>query len=156
MLTHIVGASDWGRRGRANMRQHPQSLALQLIGRAAANRGRGRCRRAHGPLDFGKVLGYGTAPTLPGRAARSTAPNRDSGGVLVAAALRGPGPWQQLVKLLHGPAVDELCEDIGQIGLRVESIELGCLNQRRDASPVKCPLVMTGEQAVLFSMDMFP
>jgi hypothetical protein len=32
-----------------------------------------------------------------------------------------------LVELLDGPAIDELGEDIGQIGLRVDAVKLGCL-----------------------------
>jgi hypothetical protein len=32
-----------------------------------------------------------------------------------------------LVELLDGPAIDELGEDIGQIGLRVDAVKLGGL-----------------------------
>jgi hypothetical protein len=35
-----------------------------------------------------------------------------------------------LVELLHWPAIDELREDVGQIGLRVDAVKLGGLDQR--------------------------
>jgi hypothetical protein len=49
---------------------------------------------ARAPLDFGNVFRSGKALTLQQRAARWGAPNRASGGLLVAAALRRPGPRQ--------------------------------------------------------------
>jgi hypothetical protein len=36
-----------------------------------------------------------------------------------------------LVELLDGPAIDELAEDIGQIGLRVDAVKLGGLDARQ-------------------------
>ena len=116
------------------MRQHPQGWdAAKCYAPASSRRtanldhGTAEAPAARALLDFGKVLRSGTALTLQRRAARTAAPNRDSSGLLIAAALRGPSPGQKFVELLHGPTVDELCEDVGQISLRVELIEFCCL-----------------------------
>src|SRR5215472_14539096 len=141
LLDYMVGALTWGGCGEAHMPQHPWGRAavkgyaptsivdllradawpptVQPISRRLANCGHwADAPPARTLLDCGKVLRSGEALTLQQRAVRWPAPNRASGGLLIAAALRRPGPRQQLVKLLHGPAVDELCEDVGQIGLR--------------------------------------
>jgi hypothetical protein len=47
-----------------------------------------------------------------------------------------------LVELLDGPAVDELGEDIGQIGLRVDAVKLAGLDQRCEAGPVDSTVVV--------------
>src|SRR6516165_1377333 len=151
VVDYIVGASGWGGCGRAHMRRQfqgrdaarcyaPASIVEILRADAPA---------AGAPLDFGKMRRSGEAPTPQQRAPRAAAPKRHSSGLLIATTLRRPGPRQQLVELLHGPTVDELCEDVGQIGLWVELMEFCCLNQRRDAGPAKCSLVMTGKEAIL-------
>jgi hypothetical protein len=43
--------------------------------------------------------------------------SREARSVLV-----GPGPRQQFIEFLHWPAIDQLGEDIGQISLRVDSV----------------------------------
>lgn len=42
----------------------------------------------------------------------------------------GIGPWQEVVDLAVGVIVDDLCDDVGQIGLRFDAAELASLNQR--------------------------
>ena len=41
----------------------------------------------------------------------------DSTGLFVTTALRRPSQRQQFVKLLHGPTIDALGEDAGQVSL---------------------------------------
>src|SRR5271166_1861353 len=60
-----------------------------------------------------------------------------------------PGPGHELVDAGGGPEVDELGEHIGEIGLRVDVVELAALDQRGDASPVRGSLVMAGEERIL-------
>jgi hypothetical protein len=62
--------------------------------------------------------------------------------------LLNPSPRQELVEFLDGPAIDELGEDIGQIGLRVDAVKLGGLDQRCEAGPVDSTVVVAGEQAI--------
>ena len=48
-----------------------------------------------------------------------------------------------------GPEIDELVEDVSDIGLRFDVVELARLNQRSDAGPVLSPLVMPSKQRIL-------
>jgi hypothetical protein len=50
-----------------------------------------------------------------------------------------PGPWQQFIDFMHGPAVDELVEDIGQISPRVNFVELCGFNERCDTCQLTRP-----------------
>jgi hypothetical protein len=83
------------------------------------------------------------------RPAVATRPGRSSGPLIAGAVLR-PTPREQLVKLLHGPTVDEFGKNIGQVSLRVEAIQFCCLNQRSDACPIKCSLIVARKKAILF------
>jgi hypothetical protein len=61
------------------------------------------------------------------RSPSSSTHRPDSRGLLIAATFftwARPGPGQQRVDLLHGPAIDELGEDVSQISLRVEAVDL--------------------------------
>jgi hypothetical protein len=60
-----------------------------------------------------------------------------------ARVLVGPGPRQQFIEFLHWPAIDQLGEDIGQISLRVDSVNLCGLDQRSETRPVDRPLLVT-------------
>ena len=42
--------------------------------------------------------------------------------------ISGIGPWHQVVDAGCRPAVDELCEDVGEPGVRIDAIELGGLD----------------------------
>ena len=48
-----------------------------------------------------------------------------------------------------GPEIDELVEDVSDIGLRFDVVELARLNQRSDAGPVVSALVMPSKQRIL-------
>jgi hypothetical protein len=63
----------------------------------------------------------------------------------------GPCPWHEFVDARCGPEIDELVEDVGVVGLRLDVVELARLDQRRDAGPVFGPLVMTSEERALCS-----
>ena len=45
---------------------------------------------------------------------------------------------------MHGPAIDELGKNIGQISLRVDFVQLCGLNERCETCPVDRALVVTG------------
>jgi hypothetical protein len=60
-----------------------------------------------------------------------------------------PCPRHELVDARCGPEIDELVEDVGDVGLRLDVVELARLDQRRDAGPVFGSLVMTSEERVL-------
>ena len=61
----------------------------------------------------------------------------------------GRCPWHEFVDARCGPEIDELVEDVGDVGLRLDVVELARLDQRGDAGPVFGPLVMTSEERVL-------
>jgi hypothetical protein len=55
-----------------------------------------------------------------------------------------PCPRQEIVELLHRPAIDELGEDVGEVGLRIDAVELRSFDQRCEACPVDRALVRAG------------
>jgi hypothetical protein len=59
----------------------------------------------------------------------------------------GPGPPHELVDRRAGPKVDELGEDVGEVGLRIDIVELEGLDQRRDAGSTLRPHVVAGRRA---------
>ena len=73
-------------------------------------------------------------PQIPARDLSANA--LGSGSELILAILFRPSPRQQLVELLHRPAVHQRGEDVGQIGLRVQSMELCALNERGQTRPI--------------------
>ena len=60
----------------------------------------------------------------------------------------GPCPRHEFVDARGGPEIDELVEDVGDIGLRFDIVELASFDQRSDAGPVFGSLVMAGEERV--------
>src|SRR4051794_18033176 len=60
-----------------------------------------------------------------------------------------PMPWHQFVDGFLWPAVDETCQQVGKIGLRIDAIEFAGLDQRCQASPVLSTFVTAGEQTIL-------
>ena len=60
----------------------------------------------------------------------------------------GPGPGHQFVETRGRPEIDQLGEDIGQIGLRFDATELCCLDQRRNTGPILRALIMPCKQCV--------
>jgi len=68
----------------------------------------------------------------------------DSGGALHCLAFRGPGPWEEFVEAIVGPEIDEADENIGEVGLRVDALELAGFNQRGNAGPIFGTVVRSG------------
>jgi hypothetical protein len=56
----------------------------------------------------------------------------------------GPCPWHEVVDARSGPEIDELVEDVGDIGLRINLVEFARFDQRSDARPVFGPFVRAG------------
>lgn len=46
-------------------------------------------------------------------------------------------------------AIDDGCEDAGQVAVRLNAIQFACLNERREHGPVLGTSVMTGKERVL-------
>jgi len=61
-----------------------------------------------------------------------------------SSALGGPGPGHQFVQTGGRPEIDQLGEDVGQIGLRLDAAELAGFDQRSDAGPVLRALIRAG------------
>jgi hypothetical protein len=61
----------------------------------------------------------------------------------------GIGPRQQVVDLTIEMAVDDPGDDVGEIGLRLDSAELAGFDERGDDGPVLAAAVGAGEQRVL-------
>ena len=61
----------------------------------------------------------------------------------------GIGPWQQIVDLAVGMAVDDLGDDVGEVGVRFDAEELAGLDQRGDDGPMLAAAVGAGEECVL-------
>ena len=59
-----------------------------------------------------------------------------------------PIPWHELVDTALGPSVDEAGEEVGEIGVRVDAVELARLDQRCERGPIRAALVAAGEKAV--------
>jgi hypothetical protein len=149
MLAHVVGyivsASGRGSCGRAYMRKHPQGRAAGQVLGAGVN------RRAIVGGDLGACVGR-PRPRLAGAsAARAAAPNR----LKRLVCRHQPAPTKPKAAIceasscLHGPTIDALGEDVGQVSLWIELIEFCSLNQRRGTSPTECSLIMTRKEVVL-------
>ena len=60
----------------------------------------------------------------------------------------GIGPRQEFVDFAVGVAVDDFRDDVGEIGLRVDGVELASLDERSDDGPMFTAAVGTGEERV--------
>jgi len=60
----------------------------------------------------------------------------------------GPGPRQKLVEPIVRPEIDEADKDMGEVGLRLDAVELAGLDQRSEDSPVFGPIVVTSEESI--------
>jgi len=60
-----------------------------------------------------------------------------------------PSPGKQRVDVRHRPAIDDLAEDVSDVGLRIEAVKLRGFDQRSQARPVDRARIVAGEQAVL-------
>ena len=63
--------------------------------------------------------------------------------------LRSVGPGQQLVDVAVGMAVDDPGEDVGEVGERIDAVQLAGLDQRGDGGPMLGAAVGAGEQRIL-------
>ena len=72
-----------------------------------------------------------------------------SGREPVAGALGGPGPGHEFVETRGGPQIDELGEHVGEVGLRIDAVQLAGFDERGDTGPVLRTLIVAGEQRVL-------
>ena len=77
----------------------------------------------------------------------------DSGGALIRLTGLGPGPRQKLVEAVVRPEVDEAGEDIGEVGLRVDVLELAGFDQRSNASPIFSAVIVAGEERIFSFMQ---
>src|ERR1700722_4831638 len=53
----------------------------------------------------------------------------------------GIGPWQQIVDLAVRVTVDDLCDDVGEVGVRFDAHEFAGLDQRGDDGPMRAAAV---------------
>jgi transposase-like protein len=94
-------------------------------------------------------LSDGTDPVARRSAGTAVIQDRSSSGGPACRALGGPRPRHELVQTVGWPEIDQLGEDVGQIGLRLDVAELTSLNERSDAGPIFRALIMPGKQRIL-------
>src|SRR6202008_2335206 len=93
-------------------------------------------------------LADGTEPMEKRPAGTAAIQDRSSSSGEVSCALGGPGPWHQLVQTGGRPEIDQLGEDVGQIGLRLDAAELAGVDKGNDAGPVFRALIMPRAQRI--------
>jgi transposase-like protein len=64
-------------------------------------------------------------------------------------SVRRPGPRHELIDTRGRPEIDQLGQHVGEIGLRVDTIQFAALDERRNTGPVLCPMIMAGEKRIL-------
>ena len=72
----------------------------------------------------GLLLANGTWPMAEKPAGTAAMQDRSSSSGEASSALVGPGPGHQFVETRGRPEIDQLGEDVGQIGLRLDAREL--------------------------------
>ena len=95
----------------------------------------------------------GTEPMGRRPAGTAAIQDRTSSSGEASSALGGPGPGHEFVQTGGRPEIDQLGEDVGQIGLRFDATEFAGLDQRSDAGPVLRALIMPREQCILAIED---
>jgi transposase-like protein len=112
---------------------HRHKISPQLLSawRKAARRGLLK------PVD-------GPAPMAKRPAGTTAILDRSSSSGETCSALGSPGPGHQFVQTGGRPEIDQLGEDVGQIGLRLDAAELAGFDQRSDAGPVLRALIRAG------------
>src|ERR1700741_2137225 len=91
----------------------------------------------------------GPEPMAKRPAGTAAIQDRSSSSGEASSAVGSPGPGHQFVQTGGRPEIDQLDEDVGQIGLRLDTAELAGLDQRSDAGPVLRALIMPREQRIL-------
>jgi len=95
----------------------------------------------------------GTKPMAKRSAATAAIQDRRASSGATCRMLGDPGPRHEFVQTRGWPEIDQLGEDVGQIGLRLDAAELAGLDQRSDAGPVLRALIMPREQCILAIED---
>src|SRR5262249_49494559 len=80
-----------------------------------------------------------------GAAARFGASRRE----FIGRALGRPGPGHELVEARGGPEIDQLGEDVGEVGLRIDAVQFAGFDERSNAGPVLRAMIVTGEERIL-------
>ena len=75
----------------------------------------------------------GTEPTAGRPAGTAAIHDRSASSGATCRVLCGPRPRHEFVQTRGRPEIDQLGEDVGQIGLRLDAAALAGLNQRSDA-----------------------
>ena len=57
-----------------------------------------------------------------------------------------PGPRHELVEARGWPEIDELCEHVGEVDLRIDAVQFTGLDEGGDRCPVLRPLIVAGEE----------
>src|SRR5215813_332445 len=95
-------------------------------------------------------------PTKEEAAESATSDVHSSSSGQASGALGGPDPRHELVKARGRPEIHQLGENVGQIGLRVDAGELAGFDERCDAGPILCALIMPGEERILAIKNNHP
>src|SRR5262249_30223437 len=91
-----------------------------------------------------------TAAVVPDRRSMSTPENNGfSSSRQARGSLGRPGPRHELIETRGRPEIDQLSQDVVEIGLRVDAIELAALDERRNTGPILSPVIMAREQCIL-------
>ena len=62
--------------------------------------------------------------------------------------LVGVGPRKEIVDATVGVAIDDLGDDVGEIGLRIDGVEFAAFDQRCDNRPILSSTIGAGEERV--------
>src|ERR1700687_5301054 len=100
-----------------------------------------------------RKLPNGTGPAATRPSGTSAAQDISASSRKAPGVFGGPGPGQEFVQTRSRPKIDQLGEDVGQVGLRLDAAELAGLDQRSDAGPILRALIMPREQRVLAVED---
>jgi transposase-like protein len=98
-------------------------------------------------------LPNGTRPAATRPSGTSAAQDISASSRLAPGVFGGPGPRHEFVQTRGRPEIDQLGENVGQVGLRLDAAELAGLDQRSDAGPILRALIMPREQRVFAIED---
>ena len=59
-----------------------------------------------------------------------------------------PGPWHELVETRGGPQVDQFCEHVGEVCLRIDAVQFTGFNERSDTGPIFGPVIVASEECI--------
>jgi hypothetical protein len=78
----------------------------------------------------------------------TAANNRSSSSRQARGALLCPDPRHELVETRGWPEINQLCEHVGKIGLRVDAIEFAGLGEGRNAGPALGAMIVARKKCV--------